>query len=152
MRWPLPSATFTPRKHWRCRGPGNEGTLGGGGHTGSSRADPWVLRRIAADLLAVSATGPAIQEDYSDPELSPSQWTLVIHPDGSGHFRSHDGSRQPAQKVIEAPNVDRDIQVSKDFAARVFETAESHKWFNEPCESHLKVAFQGWKTLTYTGP
>lgn len=105
----------------------------------------------ATDLLAVSATGPAIQEDYSDPELSPSQWTLVIHPDGSGHFRSHMEPTAGA-KVIEAPNVDRDIEVSKDFATRAFETAKSHKWFNAQCESHLKVAFQGWKTLTYAGP
>jgi hypothetical protein len=55
-------------------------------------------------------------------------------------------------KVIEAPNIDRDIEVSKEFAARAFDTAKSHKLFNAECESHLKVAFQGWKTLTYTGP
>jgi hypothetical protein len=55
-------------------------------------------------------------------------------------------------KEIEAPNVDRDIQVSREFAGRVFAAAESHKWFNTPCESHLKVAFEGWKTFTYDGP
>ena len=48
--------------------------------------------------------------------------------------------------------MDRDIQVSAGFAGRVFAAAERHNWFNEPCESHLKVAFQGWKMLTYTGP
>ncbi len=48
--------------------------------------------------------------------------------------------------------MDRDIQVSAEFAGRVFDVAQRHKWFNEPCESHIKVAFQGWKTLTYTGP
>jgi hypothetical protein len=55
-------------------------------------------------------------------------------------------------KEIEAPNVDRDIQVSKEFAGRVFAAAQSRKWFNLPCESHLKVAFEGWKTFTYDGP
>jgi hypothetical protein len=51
-----------------------------------------------------------------------------------------------------APAVDRDIQVSAAYADRVFAAAARHRWFNEACESHIKVAFQGWKTLTYTGP
>ena len=55
-------------------------------------------------------------------------------------------------KEIEAPNIDRDVAVSKDFAAHAFQAAKSHNWFNVGCESHLKVAFQGWKTLAYTGP
>ena len=53
-------------------------------------------------------------------------------------------------KEIEAPNVDRDIQVSKEFTGSVFAAAQSHNWFNTPCESHLKVAFEGWKTFTCT--
>ena len=48
--------------------------------------------------------------------------------------------------------MDRDIHLSAQFAGRVFEVAQRHGWFNAACESHLKVAFQGWKTLTYTGP
>ena len=50
-------------------------------------------------------------------------------------------------KVIEAPCVDRDIQVSTEFAGRVFDAAEQPQWFNEPCESHLKVAFRGLEDL-----
>ena len=62
-------------------------------------------------------------------------------------------SKPPADagQVLFPPAVDRDIQVSAAYAARVFAAAGRHRWFNEPCESHLKVAFQGWKTLTYTG-
>jgi len=30
--------------------------------------------------------------------------------------------------------------------------AERSHWFDTACESHLKVAFQGWKKLSYTGP
>ena len=41
--------------------------------------------------------------------------------------------------------------MSPQFAAKVFDAARRHNWFNESCESHLKVAFQGWKTFTYTG-
>ena len=94
-----------------------------------------------------------IQVDFSNPGLSPSQWTMTIRPDGSGHFRSEIGkpSDSDAQK-IGTPAVDRDVHVSVQFAKRVFDAAQRHKWFNQPCESHLKVAFQGWKTLTYTGP
>jgi len=96
---------------------------------------------------------PVFQIDFSDPGLSPSQWTLTLHPDGTGHFRSQMGKPpDAASPQLEAPGIDRDIQVSAAFAAGVFDAAERHKWFNEPCESHLKVAFQGWKTLTYTGP
>ena len=50
------------------------------------------------------------------------------------------------------PDVNRDVQLSPGFAAAAFQTARQHAWFNQSCESHMKVAFQGWKTLSYTGP
>ena len=53
---------------------------------------------------------------------------------------------------LEAPGQERDIRVSAAFAARVFQTARNHKWFSEECESHMKVAFQGRKKLSYSGP
>ncbi len=96
---------------------------------------------------------PIVQVDFSNPALSPPQWTIVLHADGSGHFRSQANKTPNAgMKVIETPSVDRDIQLSKEFAGHVFDAAQHHQWFNVPCESHLKVAFEGWKTLTYTGP
>jgi hypothetical protein len=48
--------------------------------------------------------------------------------------------------------VDRDIRVNAQFAARVFLIAQRHKLFSNPCESHMKVAFEGWKRLSYSGP
>jgi hypothetical protein len=48
--------------------------------------------------------------------------------------------------------VDRDVQVSPEFAESLFQTAQRHHWFNEQCESRLRVAFQGWKKLSYSGP
>ena len=53
---------------------------------------------------------------------------------------------------MDAPDVDRPVQLGAEFAERVFQTAQRHHWFNEKCESHLKVAFQGWKKLSYSGP
>ena len=99
------------------------------------------------------------QVDYSNPGLTPSHWTLTLHPDGSGHFHSERGRCAARawrmvgkQQRFEAPDVDRDIQVSAEFAGHVFQTARQHNLFNADCESHLKVAFQGWKKLSYSGP
>ena len=91
--------------------------------------------------------------DFTNQDLSPSHWTLTLHPDGSGHFRSEMG-KPPSGGLqqIDTPDVDRDVQLSPQFAAHVFEIAERHRQFNEQCESRLKVAFQGWKKFSYTGP
>jgi hypothetical protein len=91
--------------------------------------------------------------DFTDPGLNPAHWRLTLHPDGSGHFRSEMG-KPPAGGLqeIETPDVDRDVQLSPEFAERVFDMAARHHSFNEKCESRLKVAFQGWKTFSYKGP
>lgn len=100
-----------------------------------------------------SSAIPEISVDFSNPELSPSHWTLSLHPDGSGHFQSEMG-RVVADSggEMQVPNVNRDIQLSPGFAETVFDAAQHHSWFNEKCDSHLKVAFQGVKTLSYSGP
>lgn len=112
---------------------------------------------IAVVALAARGQAPAvadavIQVDYANSGQSPSQWTMTLHPDGTGHFRSQMGKMTDSDPhAFNTPAIDRDIQVSPDFARKVFDLAHRHNWFNEPCEAHLKVAFQGWKTLTYTG-
>jgi hypothetical protein len=63
--------------------------------------------------------------DFSNPGLSPAHWTLTLRPDGSGHFRSERGSGPGGLAGNRAPGVDRDIQVSAEFAARVFQTARA---------------------------
>ena len=108
---------------------------------------------VAAHGQTPAAADASFQVDFSDPGLSPSQWTLTLRPDGTGHFRSQVGKPSgDADPGIVPPAVDRDIQLSAGYAGRVFSAAARHNWFKESCESHLKVAFQGWKTLTYTGP
>jgi hypothetical protein len=57
-----------------------------------------------------------------------------------------------AAEEIKAPDIDRDIRVSGEFAEQVFASARQQKLFVRDCESHLKVAFQGWKKLSYSGP
>jgi hypothetical protein len=93
-----------------------------------------------------SQTGAVVQMDYFNPGLTPAHWTLTFYPDGRGHFRSergHSPAADPDLFQLEAP---------AHFAARVFQAARSHQWFSEDCESHLKVAFQGQKRLSYNGP
>lgn len=117
------------------------------------RAIAVALAVLAGALTASGEGGPVFQMDYSNPGLVPSQWTLELHPDGSGHFHSArgKGSRLDGQ-VIEAPDIDRDFQLSAEFAAHVFQIAQQKKRFQIGCESHLKVAFQGIKKLSYRGP
>jgi hypothetical protein len=120
----------------------------------------WAVAALAWAVWALPAQaerGPLVQVDFSNPDLSPPHWTLVLYPDGSGHFRSErgdppSGSVQISAPTIMAVEVDRDVRVSAEFAGRVFQEARRHRWFAAGCDSREKVAFQGLKTLTYTGP
>jgi hypothetical protein len=109
---------------------------------------------FALGMAGHAESGPVFRVDFSNPGLNPPQWTLEFHPDGTGHFHSVRGEVAASQdvKLIEAPTIDKDVQVSAKFADHVFQVAQHHKYFNSACESHLKVAFQGLKKLSYTGP
>lgn len=116
----------------------------------------WMALAAALILSAHGAAGQAKTEtfavDFSNPALAPSHWTLTLHPDGSGHFNSYGGEMSGSGSDMKTPPVNREIHLSKAFAGKVFQLAYSHNFFNEKCESHFKVAFQGWKTLRYEGP
>lgn len=115
-----------------------------------------LLLALAAALLAApgqAEPSPVLRVDYSNPGLTPSNWTLVIHPDGSAHFHADRGTAPNGPvEAMEPIAVDRDVQLSQNFADRVFQTVHSHRYLKQGCESHLKVAFQGWKKLSYSGP
>ena len=107
---------------------------------------------LAFAMRALAQAEPVLEMDYSNPGLTPAHWVLTLSPDGSGHFRSERGDApvDPSQGM-QAANVDRDIQVSKGFAQRAFAAVHQHQFFASGCESHLKVAFQGWKKISYKG-
>ncbi len=116
-----------------------------------------VLTLAAAFLLASpmqGEPGTIFQVDYSNPSLVPATWTLVLRADGSGHFHSARGAvvNPSDMRYIEPGNVDRDIRLSDDFTAHVFDVMHRQKRIDEGCESHLKVAFQGTKKFTFTTP
>jgi hypothetical protein len=105
-----------------------------------------------ASLQGRADMGPVFRVDFANPGLTPSKWSIEMHPDGTAHFHSEPGEKTAAQlHAIEPGALDRDIRLSREFAERAFETAHRHRFFNEACESHLKVAFQGSKTFSYAG-
>lgn len=110
--------------------------------------------RIGTEAIAAnSSAGPVFEIDFSNPEAIPAHWTLTMDADGRGHFHSERGAaRGDGSLVTETANIDRDVRLSAAFVERVFQTARHQKLFSGGCESHLKVAFQGVKKLTYTGP
>jgi len=115
------------------------------------------VRALAVGLPAMAETlpsaGSVFEADFTNPGLSPAHWTLTLSRDGSGHFRSERGNVPVGTlENMEAPNMDRDIRVSAEFADSVFQAAHRHNLFNETCESRMKVAFTGWKKLSYSGP
>ena len=117
----------------------------------------WKTAALAVILTgAACAQAPAertVRVEFSNPGLVPATWTLELRPDGTGHFHSERGTApRPAAGWMEPPDLDQDVRVSAAYAAHVFETAASLHYFQMECESHAKVAFQGTKHLTYTGP
>ena len=115
----------------------------------------WLIMALTAGLTlpAQGRDGTEFRIDFSNPGLNPPAWTLELHPDGSGHFHA-DSAKIPPEKLetMEPATIDRDVQLSGNFTEQVFQTVHKHKRFNDGCESHLKVAFQGWKKLSYSGP
>jgi hypothetical protein len=94
-----------------------------------------------------------VQIEYSNPSLYPAQWTILLRQDGSGHFHS-DGGTPPAghPQTMVPGKLDRDIRLSAEFTSRIFKTVHEDKILHNKCESHLKVAFQGTKKISYSGP
>lgn len=111
---------------------------------------------LAAAIVVLPAhadPGSVVQVDFSNPGLVPAKWTLVLRADGSGHFHADRGDGKTSEiHTIEPATIDRDVRLSEDYAGHVFDTIHKQKLLKDGCESHLKVAFQGWKKITYSGP
>jgi hypothetical protein len=116
----------------------------------------FVLLVFTALLSALSIRaqeGAVVQVDFSNPGLYPSNWTLVLHPDGTGHFHAEGGTRPTEYPETALPaKIDRDVRLSSDFTDHIFKTVHNDRILNNKCESHLKVAFQGTKKISYSGP
>jgi hypothetical protein len=111
---------------------------------------------LLAALLVVPARAQedrVVQVEFSNPALYPANWTLILHPDGSGQFHA-EGGAQPAHypETMFPGKLDRDVRLSPEFTSHIFQTVHEDKILRNKCESHLKVAFQGTKKISYSGP
>jgi hypothetical protein len=115
---------------------------------------PVLLVAIAGSLRALPDQQAGVfKVDFTNAQLSPSHWTLTLNPDGSGQFDADGGHPSAVNtNTIWVAEVHRPVQLSAEFTEQVFATARLRKWFNYPCESRMKVAFQGTKRLSYSGP
>jgi hypothetical protein len=99
------------------------------------------------------AGSPEIRFSFEHPQLDPAAYTLVIHGDGSGHYRSTPGpSSGPGIDGYGSAPSERDLTVRDPLLASLFQTARSHRFFAMDCEAtDLRIAFTGKKTVAYTG-
>jgi hypothetical protein len=115
----------------------------------------WLAALLVLSVLPVRGqSGPVVTVDFSNPGLYPADWTLVLHPDGTGHFHAEGGTRPTdlTSETILPAKVDRAVRLSAEFTNHLFQAVHSKRILNGKCESHLKVAFQGWKQIRYSGP
>lgn len=112
---------------------------------------------LAAGLFSgscVSAQQAAVIEvEFTNPSMLTPHWKITLHSDGSGEFEA-EGGKPPIQDRTEifVGDVHRSIQLSPEFTDQAFAVARIRRLFVFPCESHMKVAFQGNKRFSYSGP
>jgi hypothetical protein len=117
---------------------------------------------IASLLPSGASRAPASDKEVGSPEirfsfehaqLDPAAYTLVIHEDGSGHYRSTPGpSSGPGIDGYGSAPSERDVTVRDPLLTILFQTARSHRFFAMDCEAtDTRVAFTGKKTVAYTG-
>lgn len=113
-----------------------------------------VLSAVCCLVQPLAAQQAAVFEiEFTNAGLVPPHWQLKLNPDGSGQFDAEGGKPAGQDKnQIFAGDVHRAVQLSPELTARIFATARERRLFQFPCESHMKVAFQGTKRLSYSGP
>lgn len=113
------------------------------------------LLLIPFGATAVSAAQePAmITVKVTNPNLAPPEWKLSFDAQGRGQFdAAADQSAPHAGRSMALGELHKTVQLSPEFSAHAFEVAHQRKLFAFPCESHMKVAFQGAKQFSYSGP
>lgn len=111
---------------------------------------------VAPVSPSAPVSGAKISFRYENPQLQPAQYSFEIHEDGSGEYRSEPGSTPPPDTPSYHPLAQaqqRSVKLSAATTEQIFATAREQKFFSIACEDKkTKVAFQGTKELSYTGP
>jgi hypothetical protein len=99
-------------------------------------------------------SGPAhVSFTYENPQLQPAKYVLVVQENGSGHYQSQTGPAVLDQTQLPVRGQDRVIQISPATRNAIFAAARHSKFFSISCDSGgAHIAFQGKKTLEYSGP
>jgi hypothetical protein len=116
---------------------------------------PFILLLIifATPALISAQQTATITMALTNPQIAPPEWKLSFDQQGHGQFdAAADPSIPHAGQPIVLGEIHESIQLSPEFTAHAFQVAHQRKLFNIPCESRLKVAFQGNKRFTYFGP
>jgi hypothetical protein len=119
---------------------------------------PFLVASIISPLTAQDAARAQIRFIYENPKLQPQKYVVTVDEDGSGHFLSEVGAPEKngpdnGPDNVPAGSQDRSIHISKALRQQMFATARKSKLFAIACEDREKnIAFQGTKTLEYTGP
>jgi hypothetical protein len=126
---------------------------------------PACLSTVAVFVMSLNPPGSysqtavssdtVIRVEFTNAALSPSHWILEMHPDGRAHFHSDFRAFDPNKddpSLTNMPVIDSDIHLTPEFVQLFFSTARERHFFNIQCEAHNKVAFQGYKKITYSGP
>jgi hypothetical protein len=107
---------------------------------------------------SAAAAPPTIVFHFDDPQLQPAIYTIEIHEDGSGRYKSTSAAAPDATVSggpvgdITAQPTDREIRISDALRSQLFAAARSHHFFAIACEAAKNhVAFTGKKTLSYSG-
>lgn len=112
-----------------------------------------LLTAFAVPSSAAAQQPATITVEVTNPQVAPPEWKLTFDQQGHGQFDAvADPSTPHAGQPMVLGEIHQPIQLSADFTARAFTVAHQRKFFAFPCESHLKVAFQGNKRFTYSGP
>ena len=111
-----------------------------------------VMLLALTSVCAAHAQQPAtIDVEFTNEKLVTPHWHLTFNSEGSGQFDADAGRQAAAGTIVPGP-IHRPVQLSPAFTDKVFTVARQRKLFAFPCESHMKVAQQGIKRLSYTGP
>jgi hypothetical protein len=115
-----------------------------------------ILFFAAAPVLA-QQTQARLTFKYSNPQLDPASYILIVNEDGSGSFHSESAvaaqnSSSNGSNDDEHPSSDRKVHLSQVLTSEAFSTARLMHFFTMPCEDgKAKIAYQGIKTLIYEG-
>jgi hypothetical protein len=111
---------------------------------------------FAAAPVWAQQTQARLTFKYSNPQLDPASYILILNEDGSGSY--HSESAGAAQNNTNGSDddehsaSDRKVHLSQALTTQAFSTARLTHFFAMPCQdSNAKIAFQGIKTLTYEG-